>query len=250
MIETMAVNWQMGNLAEWVGSIGTVGAFAGTLWLLRHEQRSRRSDEADRRAAQAQLVAGWLGPSEELADDLLRQTAHIFNGSNAPIYTVALVSSPTFYWPASNDRIDWLEISDLHLLRLAEPDVPADHRVFINRTWPVVLPGQEVEATIVRDAKVLARSQGRLERSPLFGFSDVTGVRWRRGALGQLVREPDGSVDQPWSGAAGTSPASSRRASTAARDRRLELHYLVRDLANLPEPPPVSGLKALRRRRQ
>lgn len=54
---------ELGNVAEWVAAIGTVGALLATYLLLRHELRTRREDERERREAQARLVTVEATPS-------------------------------------------------------------------------------------------------------------------------------------------------------------------------------------------
>lgn len=81
----------MNNLPSWLSAIGTVGAFAVALFLLRQQIRDRRAEVEDRRIAQARLVSAWLdkvvappGPGQFVLVVLIR------NGSLEPVYNVAL----------------------------------------------------------------------------------------------------------------------------------------------------------------
>lgn len=69
-----------GNVAEWLAAIGTIGAFAIALWLLRKQGR-------DAISAQARLVSGWVD-TMELGSGALAWRFVGHNGSTEPVYDV------------------------------------------------------------------------------------------------------------------------------------------------------------------
>jgi len=108
-VERAVQDVQWGNVAEWVGGVGTVGAllaavvvFQGDTEARQAETARREQDDDDRRREQASRVTGLVvdlprtSPTGE--DPPSRLTALAHNASDAPIYDVqGLVSDATNY---------------------------------------------------------------------------------------------------------------------------------------------------------
>lgn len=79
----------LGDLATWVGSVGTAGALIVSLWLLGREQSDRRHRESEARASQAALVAAWIAGVDPLAKPHPEIRIRIRNANMTPIYDVS-----------------------------------------------------------------------------------------------------------------------------------------------------------------
>jgi hypothetical protein len=86
IIQTMSVD--LGDLPAWMGAVGTVGALAVSLWLIRQQMKDRRLQNAERRAAQAHLVAGWMEYLDLEARPFPELVIMVRNGSDLPVYEV------------------------------------------------------------------------------------------------------------------------------------------------------------------
>ncbi len=89
------VSWS--DAAAVLSAIGTVGAFAVALYLLRVQILDRRADAEDRRETQARLVSGWFDDVSRFSDvaagpadppDYFEVHVLIRNGSAEPVYGV------------------------------------------------------------------------------------------------------------------------------------------------------------------
>jgi hypothetical protein len=81
---------RLGDLPGWFAAIGTVGAFGISLWLLAQQMRDRRVQSAERRAAQARLVAAWEEDLDLEAKPFPQVVLMVRNGSDLPVYNVSI----------------------------------------------------------------------------------------------------------------------------------------------------------------
>jgi hypothetical protein len=84
------VDW-ISDAANVFSALGTVGAFAVAMYLLRNEQHREARRTEDERRSQAAKVSAWLEtrPTPQGGRDLL---FHVHNASDMPIYEVSLPS--------------------------------------------------------------------------------------------------------------------------------------------------------------
>ena len=102
MIAVQFAPSEWGTVADWIGSVGTVGALLLTYRLLRHELHARRVDEDERVWEQARLVTVNVGVVSHPQFDpvsgrahgpfQLEVMGHVNNGSPAPITNVSIVT--------------------------------------------------------------------------------------------------------------------------------------------------------------
>jgi hypothetical protein len=82
------VGW-IGDAADSVAAIGTVGAFIVGFVLLRKEQRREADRSEDERRAQAAKISAWVEMHHKV-DGSRELALHIHNASDMPIYEVEL----------------------------------------------------------------------------------------------------------------------------------------------------------------
>lgn len=80
-----AIRWQLGDVATWIGGVGTAAALLLTYALLRLSRSEHSAEAADARLAQARKVSAWsvgvtVGNPLDMVDLKLR------NASDEPIY--------------------------------------------------------------------------------------------------------------------------------------------------------------------
>jgi hypothetical protein len=149
-----------GTVPDWISSVGTVGAFGATIWLLFRETDARRRDVDEHERRQAQDVSCWLGdvPDEALGfDDEGRpyrwiDLVYVRNGSAEPIYAVGVFI----------DQVD---------------DQPPWHYV------GVIAPGET-------SRRPWTPPDSLHEPVPALRFTDAAGRDWIRDGSGRLRREP------------------------------------------------------------
>jgi hypothetical protein len=148
---------QWGNVAEWVGGIGTAGAFVATYLLLRHELATRRVQrEADERA-QANQVAAWMGTFPQDGSAIGgRPVLNVGNQSTSPVYDV-----------------------------VAKATAVDESGVFVEDSWQAFGPVDTKRGTYATRVDKDARVE--------LWFTDSAGLRWNRDADGalNLVGRPD-----------------------------------------------------------
>lgn len=79
----------IGAAAEVFSAVGTVGAFATGMYLLRKEHRREEVHDEERRRSQAVKVSAWLEPHRD-ANGVTQLAFHVHNASDMPIYEVSL----------------------------------------------------------------------------------------------------------------------------------------------------------------
>ena len=78
---------QWGDVATWVGGAATAVALVLTWALLLITRREQRSQESDRRQAQAYRVSGWPDRSEQAGDTAIHAiTVSVQNARNEPVW--------------------------------------------------------------------------------------------------------------------------------------------------------------------
>lgn len=75
--------------ADVFSSVGTVGAFAVGMVLLRKEHRREEHADDERRRGQAVMVSAWLEPHRD-GNGVQQLAFHVHNASGMPIYEVSL----------------------------------------------------------------------------------------------------------------------------------------------------------------
>jgi len=166
---------QWGDVATWVGGVGTALAFFATFALLiitRQEQKATREDD---RRAQARQVSAWCTGVQPAAEDGRHTvTVTVRNSSDEPIYGLRVAVGAEW----SREKVAIAEVTDLHYV--TPPNYQKDHTVRLELS---PLPG------------------GGCEDSPPVElvFNDASGGRfWRRdryGGLTQLTeRIPSGAA--------------------------------------------------------
>jgi hypothetical protein len=142
----------LGDVPSWFAAIGTVGALAVSLLLLRMTLNDRKAERNDRRMAQAHLVAAWLHLYEADTQPYPELRIRIRNGSELPIYAVAL-------------------------------NINVGVRGTFVRQPGAMAPGE------TRELRVQIPAYPRLDVRPSVAFTDAAGNRWLRTSNGQ-IKEP------------------------------------------------------------
>jgi hypothetical protein len=155
---------QWGDVAAWVGGIATSAALYLTYGLLRITRREQRTDQAEKREAQARLVSAWTDNLQETSGSQYSVTITLQNSSDEPVY--GLRTAVGSQWSGAD--IEYVEF-DLEYI------VPPKSQ----QQKQMVLP--------------FARTEGGL-KSPLpveLLFSDSAGKRWHRDRYGSLIHLTD-----------------------------------------------------------
>lgn len=160
-----------GNLAEWFGAVGTVGALAVTYRLLRHELDIRRAEEIERAWSQARLVT-----VESEAFMLVPQ-----EGEEPPPHVRALTT-------VRNHSME--PVSDV------EVQVRVGEHFVSQSTLGVLAPGQNINIPnewllggFPRDRSVPAEATVK--------FVDSRGRRWQRVSNGALFDDGPSALRNP-----------------------------------------------------
>lgn len=174
---------QLGNVAEWVGAIGTVGALIAAVLLLRKELTSLEVDrmaQADERAARAEerelrrreharTVAVWL-------DD--RKVSY---SSRVHDFETKICVKNASSWPVDN-CVAYV----LHPIG-GPPDDPAAHEAY-EVVMGTVPPGERLD----HDVPQAYIDRGRVIFPGLLAevtFTDSAGIHWRRRVDGSLEEQ-------------------------------------------------------------
>jgi len=159
-----ALSVQIGDLATWVGGIGTAGALFftwATLKITRAEQREARTEK---RQAQARLVSAWADHVEPTGDNGFHKvTVKVQNSSDEPVYGVRLAVGASW----SSDKVRYAQLS---LIDILPPRCTQQHDALL---------------------QLGATPDGSYEPSPPVEmiFYDAThGGLWLRDRFGALVR--------------------------------------------------------------
>jgi hypothetical protein len=84
-----AIQWQLGDVATWVGGLTTAVALFLTWRLLRITRQEQRAAQADERRKQARLVSAWCENVQPASTDAYSKvTVSLQNLSEEPIYDV------------------------------------------------------------------------------------------------------------------------------------------------------------------
>lgn len=81
---------KLGNLPEWVGAIGTIGAFAGSLVLIGRQIGEWKHAEEDRRRRHAENVTAWVQDYLATEKPYPLIVLRVANNNPTAIYHVAL----------------------------------------------------------------------------------------------------------------------------------------------------------------
>jgi len=166
---------QWGDVATWVGSVGTALAFFATLILLAITLQEQRAAREEDRRAQARQVSAWCADVQPASEDGRHSvTVTVQNSSDEPVYGMQVAIGAEW----SREKVAFAEVRDLHYV--TPPKYQRDHTVRLTLS---PLPG------------------GGYDKSPPVElvFNDASGGRfWRRdryGGLTQLAeRVPSGAA--------------------------------------------------------
>jgi len=152
---------QWGDIATWVGSIGTTLAFLATFVLLvitRQEQKSAR--EEDRRA-QAREVSAWCVHVRPASGEV---TVTVQNSSDEPVYGIQVAVGAKW----SSQMVEFAKVDDLSYV--TPPKYQKDHTAHLDLS---PMPGGGYEESLPVEIV----------------FNDASGGRfWRRDRYGGLTR--------------------------------------------------------------
>jgi hypothetical protein len=179
-----AMSIQIGDVATWVASIGTIGALGAALWQIRNERKRRIAqeiqDRSERHQSQARLVAAWIGEIEYATEDSSyddgRTAIELLNGSAEPIYS--LVTGLVYIQGAAPESMEaWFE-----LRKRSEPDNQVSSPILLLSILP---PGRW---RIWLPASAWGVLGGRIGAE--VAFTDRAGAHWVRRGTGELEELP------------------------------------------------------------
>lgn len=153
-----------------ISAVGTVVAIFTSLFLLRQGQADRRALAEDGRRDQAAQVTAWAEWNKDWGGATLGQptcpVVRVSNNSDAAVYDAFLdVTSPV----------------DGVTLRISLGAIPPGDTAEWNFEENFISKGWEPAALL-----------------PRLNFRDARGVRWKRNALGVLVRDPGAGHEAPF----------------------------------------------------
>jgi len=177
-LEWSDVEW--GTVAEWVGALGTIGAFIAAVAVFRkeldslHAERESRSEERElRRREHARTVAVWVDDREAFIAEgvapTYETTMHVKNASSWPVHNCVAYLIHPIAGPADDP---------------AHPDHLAASELVIG----AVPPGETVSEVVDQDC---------IDRDRVIfpglvaevAFTDSAGLHWRRLVDGTLQEE-------------------------------------------------------------
>ena len=108
-----AIQWQLGDVATWVGGLATAVALFLTWRLLRITRQEQRAAQADERRKQARLVSAWCENVQPASTDAYSKvTVSLQNLSEEPIYDVRVAVGASWL----DDGLPPAEFEVLHLV--------------------------------------------------------------------------------------------------------------------------------------
>lgn len=190
-----------GDVPTWVAAVGTVGALVAALIQINTERNRRHAqeanDRAERRIAQARLVAAFLGPEETRGRpepaSTDRPSGTSGNGGRTPIYVVNGSTEPVYepviglvaiQGAAPRTMEEWLDAWRRN------SDYREAYRAVPITTASILPPGKSV--VWIQGMGWSTHLSGR--SSAEIAFTDRAGVHWIRRANGDLVELSDGPL--------------------------------------------------------
>ncbi|CAB0610806.1 hypothetical protein Q6D62_09090 [Corynebacterium diphtheriae] len=143
-----------GDLATWVGSLGTVGTLVAALIQLALSDRARRKEQ---RIAHAALISAWV-----IGEHKQETYAKIQNGSHVPIYNIVV----SLVIQAGSGPTKGEDVKTSHNKNACHVLPPGTHVVNIGSGWGGMCrrPGVEVAFTDAKGRHWVRRCSGELER--------------------------------------------------------------------------------------
>lgn len=190
-----------GDVPTWVAAIGTVGALVAALIQINTERNRRHAqeanDRAERRLAQARLVAAFLGSEEtrgrpdpgdvglsrRRSGDGGRTPIYVVNGSAEPVYE-PVVGLVAIQGAAPRTMEQWLDA------RRDSSNATETYRPIPITTASILPPGQSV--VWIQGTGWSAHLSGR--SSAEIAFTDRAGIPWVRRSNGELKELPEGPL--------------------------------------------------------
>lgn len=169
-----------GDLATWVGAVGTTGALLVSLYLLRDQQQAQRRAEDTDLISEARLVSLWAEKAPEDAVDVV-----VRNSNAGPIYDVIVLigkssSSHVTIRSADGRSINRVEAVSASDADGAETDsAERDERGVEVGTVP---PSADRRFKICSPAGEPSVPLDSLRLSII--FTDSVGLRWKRSSSG------------------------------------------------------------------
>jgi hypothetical protein len=189
-----------GDVPTWVAAVGTVGALVAALIQINTERNRRHAEEAndraERRLAQARLVAAFLGSEEtrgrpdpgdaersrrRFGDG--RTPIYVVNGSAEPVYE-PVIGLVAIQGAAPRTMEQWLDA------RRRSFDVAGEARPIPITTASILPPGKSV--VWIQGTGWSAHLSGR--SSAEIAFTDRAGIHWIRRSNGELGELSDGPL--------------------------------------------------------
>lgn len=152
---------QWGDVATWVGSVGTALAFFATLILLAITLQEQRGAREDDRRAQARQVSAWCVSVRPASGEV---TVTVQNSSDEPVYGMQVAVGVKW----SREMVDFAEAAGLSYV--TPPKYKEDHTARLTLT---PMPGGGYEESL--PVEII--------------FNDASGGRfWRRDRYGGLTQ--------------------------------------------------------------
>lgn len=148
---------QWGDVATWVGSVGTALAFFATLILLAITLQEQRGAREDDRRAQARQVSAWCEGVRPASGEV---TVTVQNLSDEPVYGMRVAVGAEW----SGQNIAFAEVTDLSYV--TPPKYRADHIVALTLS---PMPGGGYEKSPPVEIIFNDASRGRFWRRDRYG---------------------------------------------------------------------------------
>lgn len=157
---------QWGDVATWVGGVGTAIALILTYRLLRITRREQRDLQAEKRQAQARLISAWTGQLQQVSSDpACSVVVTLQNSSHEPVY--GLRAAVGFTWSTEGSKF-----AEAKIVYLMRPKSSQDEKVELESTqWATGAAGPPPPVELL--------------------FSDAAGKHWHRNRYGLLAEIND-----------------------------------------------------------
>lgn len=168
----------IGDLATWVGGIGTVATLVFSLLLFHRDRRAREEATQEARRAQARLVAAWVeynGKTTEGPETIVEAQAHLVNTSAQPVSKVLLLVG------IDTDRLDPTPDSSVECAEHSRPALKPNTTDDIIGVYPRFVPFVTDLAAIMHEEALIIELM----------FTDSNGVSWVRTNEGLLLESTD-----------------------------------------------------------
>lgn len=164
---------QLGDLATWLASVGTIGAVWLALWQVLNEKKERVNREI---RSQAERISAWYAGTKEGAHLATATRIELLNSSNEPVYEV-VVGLVFIQGAAPRSGEEWQCMGNTSIMG------------GFGKVLGALPPGQWIVRVPGGWANMFARPGAEI------AFTDRSGLHWVRRATGKLERLPTNAVD-------------------------------------------------------